>query len=249
MMVADQKKSPFATFDSQKEKPKESGGDFLPFNNILEKTSTGMIDPVEVLKKQQEDSRKEAKRVVEEANAKAASIEQEAYEKGFREGVEKGRSEGLLEYEQSIAQSKELFSEISGRRKNLYLEYEQDIISLVKIMVERLVYQSVSLNPKVVENCLREAISLVVENADVQVRLNSEDYSRFMELGMDTSAMLKGNTRLQFVEDSSISPGGCTLQTDFGEIDATIESCRDKLFASVDKAFQSARSNDESNGQ
>jgi hypothetical protein len=40
----------------------------------------------------------------------------------------------------------------------------------------------------------------------------------------DFIKMLEGAKSVQVVEDSSVGPGGCVIETDFGEIDARISS-------------------------
>jgi len=73
-----------------------------------------------------------------------------------------------------------------------------------------------------------------------QVHLHHEDFELVKQAILKDPSLLPGNARAQLVEDAAISQGGCLLETDFGEIDATFENSRDLLFAAVDKAVASA---------
>jgi flagellar assembly protein FliH len=51
----------------------------------------------------------------------------------------------------------------------------------------------------------------------VDVKLTTEHTKKFIQL-------LEGAQSVQVVEDSSVDPGGCIIETDFGEVDARISS-------------------------
>jgi flagellar assembly protein FliH len=111
-------------------------------------------------------------------------------------------------------------------------------------MVDRLVNHEVSVNPRVIQACFREAMEFVVENSVVQVHLHSEDFHRIKEASLENPTMIAGKSRVELVDDPNISQGGCLLKTDFGEIDATLESCREKLYEAFDRAFLAALAED-----
>jgi flagellar assembly protein FliH len=87
-------------------------------------------------------------------------------------------------------------------------------------------------------------MEFVVENSDVQVHLHTEDFNRIKEASMENPALLSGKGRVQLVDDPNISQGGCLLKTNFGEIDSTLEKCREKLYEAVDRAFLAALAED-----
>lgn len=107
-------------------------------------------------------------------------------------------------------------------------------------MVDRLVYHEVSVNPLVIQACLKKAMEFVVENSTVQIHLHGDDFGRLKKASLENSRLIEGKNRIQLVEDPNIAVGGCFLKTDFGEIDATLENCKARLYGAVEQAFLAA---------
>jgi flagellar assembly protein FliH len=72
------------------------------------------------------------------------------------------------------------------------------------------------------------------------VHLHSDDFQHIKEITLEDPSLLQGARRFELIDDPAVNRGGCLLQTDFGEIDATLDTCRERLFALVDQAFQDA---------
>jgi flagellar assembly protein FliH len=177
---------------------------------------------------------------VNSAREEAAKVMQDAYDQGFAEGEAAGRAQGKGEYEDRIAKLSSLLSTLDVQRAEVLHQHEEDLLQLIKTMVDRLVNHEVSVNPLVIKASLQKAMDFVVENSMVQVHLHGDDFNRIKKLSLEDPALLEGKNRVQLVEDPNISAGGCLLKTDFGEIDATLAQSREKLFALVDQAFMAA---------
>ena len=59
---------------------------------------------------------------------------------------------------------------------------------------------------------------------DVIVRVNLADLQLTTEHAKDFIEAAENAKKLSIVEDSSVDRGGCVIETDFGEIDARIQS-------------------------
>ncbi|MDA8166101.1 MAG: FliH/SctL family protein, partial [Desulfobacteraceae bacterium] len=94
--------------------------------------------------------------------------------------------------------------------------------------------------------CLREALQYVAENSRIKVHLHADDFERLREASLEDPSLLEGKNRLQLVEDPAVAAGGCFLETDFGEVDATLDRCREKLYAELDRIFRD-QTNESSN--
>ncbi len=224
----------------------EGAASFVSFESMLPpEERTGSVgedlpDPIEEARKEQEAIRLETEEMVAKANAEKERIEQEAYDKGFARGEEEGRIAGQKEFDEKIAKALELIGTLTDERGRVGKQYEEDLLTLVKTMVERLVYHEVSVNPLVIQACMRKAMEYVVEDSTVMVHLQADDFQSIKEMSLDDPTLLEGTSKVELIEDPVVSQGGCRLQTDFGEIDATMENCKEKLFEIVDRAFLAA---------
>jgi flagellar assembly protein FliH len=195
-------------------------------------------DPLQVLQDEQDRLRVETEKMVAAAEARVTEIEEQAREKGFTQGREEGLAAGKTEFSGRINKVNELLRAIEQERPVLHKQYEKELLPLVKAVSQRLVNQEILTNPQVVTAGLREAMEYMVENSRVKVHLNPDDYANLTAKGLDSD--LAGHKHLTLVADEDIAVGGCFLETDLGEIDATVEVRQEKLFAAVDQAFIAA---------
>jgi flagellar assembly protein FliH len=77
-----------------------------------------------------------------------------------------------------------------------------------------------------------QALRKVKARGNVIIRVNIADLKLTTEHIKDFIQMMEG-TGIQVVEDSTVGPGGCIIETDFGEIDARISSQLAELEAKI----------------
>lgn len=195
-----------------------------------------------------EAARRDAEEIVSKAKEQAADIEREAYEKGLAKGEQEGLAAGEKKYAEEIAKAKDLLQTLQNQVETVHRQHEQDLLVLIKAMVDRLVNHEVSVNPMVIQACLKKTMEFVVDNSIVKVHLHTDDFNRLKEAGLANPALFEGKSKVQLIEDPTVSLGGCLVSTDFGEIDATLEGCRDKLYEAVDQAFIAALADGSSQG-
>ncbi len=187
-----------------------------------------------------EIAREEAAEILAQAREEAARLQQEAREKGKAQGEKEGRAKAEKEYAARIRQLEQMAAALRDLRRELFDRYQEELLTLVKSVSERLVRHEVSVNPLVIRACFQEAMGFVVENSLVKVHISPDDFHHLKEAGLADPSMFGGKNRVQLVEDPTVSAGGCLLKSSFGEIDATLENGREKLYEAVDRAFMAA---------
>ncbi len=220
---------------------------FLSFETLWKagpEDAASALDPMQALRDKQEEAERVSEEMVARARDEAASIEKDAREKGFVEGKEEGKKIVRDEFKEKFDQLDTMLRGIDGQRAILNKHYEKDMLSLVKAMVDRLVNHEVSVNMNVIQACLRKTLNFVVENTKVKVLLHPDDFNRIKEASLENPELLEGKKNIQLVEDPDISVGGCFLDTEFGEVDATLESRRENLYKAVDEAFYASLTED-----
>lgn len=237
---------------SNNPKPDQSGNSqsaqknqegFMSFDALLKDTVGPEAESKTVMEspfKAQEDNRMARKRsevIIEEAKQEAVRLKEEA----VQQGIEQGKQQVKDETSQLMQQYAAVLAEIQAQRPTLQQTYEQDIIGLLKVMVEQLTNYEVTVSDKIIQTCLKKAMEFVVSQSSVRVRLNTQDFQHIKTAGLEDPTLLEGKSQVQLVEDPSISMGGCYLESSFGEIDATLENRRDQLYLAIDEAFREAQ--------
>ncbi len=215
--------------------------EFLSFEDFWQvKPGSAEAKGLEKHKSPREIAMEEAAEILRQAGDQAETLRQEAYAEGFAKGEAEGKAAGLARYEQQRQELAALVCALEGEREAVLREHEESMLALITAMVDRLVYHEVSVNPLVIQACLKKAMEFVVENSTVQIHLHGDDFARLKKASLEDSRLIEGKNRIQLVEDPSIAVGGCFLKTDFGEIDATLENSKTRLYGAIEQAFFSA---------
>ncbi|MEW6220012.1 MAG: FliH/SctL family protein [Thermodesulfobacteriota bacterium] len=217
--------------------------DFLPFDQFWQEgvAQKPEQDHEAELARRREEVDRQLQAMLAKAREEGARLERDGYEKGYAQGEKDGVAFGRKQYEVEVQRLERLLARIDTDRQELHRRYEADLVTLVKTLVDRLVFHEVAASPRVIAACLDAAQAYVVENAVVRVHLSPEDFAQLQQGGLDASQLLARTQRVDLVEDPAVLAGGCLLETDFGDVDATLESRRDKLFALVDGLLAAGR--------
>ena len=146
-----------------------------------------------------------------------------------RRAFERGREQGALEATRAAQQVRSGHMERIGQViANLQVALDQlgsggaDALLDLSLEVARQVIRGeLALRRDAVLPAVREAIALIVDHtAHPRVHLSPQDFDLVSaELGADAS-----HRGCRFVADPSVPPGGCRIETQQGEIDATLET-------------------------
>ena len=186
-------------------------------------------------RKIKEDAENEAKRIVEDANLKAEQIvkkaekkaeeilekaKEEAFESGFNEGFQKGEEEvkRLIDRLHIILQA------AIDKRKEILKNAETQLIDLV-LLIARKVVKTISEEERnvVIEN-IKEALKKVRVEAEITIRVNIKDLEITTKQKENFISMIESLENVRIEEDSRVDPGGCIIETSFGDIDARIQT-------------------------
>ena len=177
----------------------------------------------------------EAEKIIANAGQKAKEIEEasrlafeaerkEAEEAGRAAGRETGFAEGKAEVARLVERTQKVLERAQDKRAEILSETEQEIIDLV-LLISRKVIKVISENQRnVVISNVVQALRKVKGRGNILIRVNMSDLKLTSEHLKDFIQLLEGSKSIQVLEDSTVDPGGCIIETDFGEIDARISS-------------------------
>jgi flagellar assembly protein FliH len=144
----------------------------------------------------------------------------EAYAKGKREGMAAAQAQ-FNTSAQALAQALE---EVSRLRQILAENSKQDMLRLVMAVSEQVIRREVTADPQVIVGIIENALQSSVRADHYRVRVNPDDLGKVSERKPLFLASISGLKNLSIESDSSISPGGCRVDSDLGEVDATLET-------------------------
>lgn len=149
------------------------------------------------------------------------------YDEGFQQGHEAGLKAGETDILQQAQQWKALIDSLNNPLKSVDSIVEQDLLSMISLLVRQMVYHELQQKPELVLTAVREALAVLpVSDRQLKVYLNPED----MEL-VKNGLKLDEDTGWQWYEDPLVSRGGAKLVTADTTIDATVETRLNNLIS------------------
>lgn len=171
----------------------------------------------------------EADRLIEEAKAEAKkqsdSIAEEAWQRGYAEGMEAAAS-----------QNRELLEEAERTRDLAIAEYEsmmnrmeEDMVNLVLDVSRKAVASELSLNRNVIIQLIRDALSKCSNKNGAVVKVSAEDADYLAEHMDDLLAEVEGADSIEIKPDAKLKQGDCIIETTIGNVDAGATTRLDKI--------------------
>jgi flagellar assembly protein FliH len=170
------------------------------------------------------EAREEAERINTEAQERSQETEKEARERGYNEGHKEGFENGKGEAERLIGRLHVILNKAIERRNEIIDESEEQLVELVLQIAKKVVLVISEQQRNVVINNVIQALRKLKGKADVIIRVNLQDLEMTTEHTDEILDQVERVGNITVAEDSSVDPGGCIIETDFGEIDARISS-------------------------
>ncbi len=149
------------------------------------------------------------------------------------EAYARGRRESLAQIREDFGQSVEALSlameQLSALRESLLLDNLNDMKRLVMVIAEQVVGAVVEQDPDLILRTLKKALHFSVQSDEYQIRVSPDDFKAVTEKKPFFLSAISGLNNIVFESDPSISPGGCVVESELGEVDATIEAQLDEI--------------------
>ena len=197
------------------------------FEEVRRKTDQASREKIEIeteANRVLDQARTDAEKMIQDARDQVAQIEEEARKTGEIAGREEGYQEGRKEAERLVERLHMILARAIEKREEMIDEAETQMIDLV-LMISRKVIKVISENQKnVVVNNIVQALRKLKSRGDVAIRVNLADLDLATDHTRDFMKMVENVKSITVLEDTSVDPGGCIIETDFGQIDARITS-------------------------
>ena len=165
----------------------------------------------------------EAEQIVLAAKKNAEEIESQAYTLGYEQGHKDGEELGRKQFQVGIQHLEKFLENFKKQTATLSSAYEAQMLQICLIVAKAMVEKEISTDKELISRVLARALNKTVEGSSVTIHLNPRDFENLDE---DILARLSGpgGNKIEFKEDVKVSRGGCMIETDFGLVDASVES-------------------------
>jgi flagellar assembly protein FliH len=172
--------------------------------------------------------RREASKIVDEARREAAAVRQEAETAGRKaaeQAIERILDEKIAKQMKTLTPALQAAAaQIRDAKQGWLEQWEGRAVALAAAMAARLVRGELARRPEISVQWIREALELVTGSGEFAIHLNPGDYEALERQATQVAASMHPTAAVRLVADPAISPGGCRVATEFGNVDMQIET-------------------------
>ena len=228
-----QEKSEELFFEHEEKMEYETESETERLENIIENKRVELeniqVEAVKTIK----DAEKKAKEILEnainDANSEVNDIKANAWEEGFNRGKQEAMQRMEEDVDAVLISANKVLTESSIKAREIFRDNKSEIIKLSFEIAKKIIKKEVSDKEVLFEN-LVEAMKKAQSNKELKIFVNWEQLS----FGKEIKDILKNNFQgietIDIIEDRTVEPGGCIIETKLGKIDATIKNQLDIVF-------------------
>lgn len=184
---------------------------------LLKKDSFSVKPDQKILKGNDYASLLSSQEMMESAKKRAEEIIEDA-KRAFEEEKKRGFEEGLKEGNQKVS---EFMIDAVGRSVENFETFENDMIELVVNALRKILGEMDE--KELVKRVVQEALATVRNQKKVNLTVNPAQVEIIKEQLTDLLAKFPTINFIEILSDPRVKPGGCTLETEVGVVDATID--------------------------
>jgi flagellar assembly protein FliH len=176
-------------------------------------------------------------RVEQEALARLKEMQEQTYEQayqlGFNEGREKAYTEARTELEAKLDHLSKVLGSIEGLKSDLVAFNETHIMHLIFHMARKIAMGEIAENRELILGVVKQAVESAQSDENVTVRVSPEDFAFIEQIKESLGKEHEPVKRAKLEASDEITDGGCIIETNYGDVDATVEQRVEKLWESL----------------
>ena len=149
---------------------------------------------------------------------------QEAKEQGYREGYEQGTQAAEEQYAGKLDEAEFLYRKAVDDRRQYLFDSEPLIVDMACAVAKKIMNREVTIDREWVLDVVRAALEEIHDAGKIEVRVHPDDFELVQANRNGLRKEVPGQTELLVLPDRVVEPGGCVVQTAYGNIDARIDT-------------------------
>jgi len=148
---------------------------------------------------------------------------QEGYDLGLIEGGEKAFQETKAALLERMSSMEHFLKRLEDLKSHLMVDNEAALVKVVFLIAKKIAMRDLEENRDAVWEILQHVIQEFQNDERLVVRLNAADLAFLETLQEKSGQKFESLKRIKFITDDNIKPGGCLIDTEYGNVDATLD--------------------------
>ncbi|MBQ9610652.1 MAG: hypothetical protein IJV15_14570 [Lachnospiraceae bacterium] len=184
-------------------------------------------DALDEAKKIKEAAEAEADRIIESAHAQAEEIKENAYKAGFEQGLEEGNLEGQRRTDEYLADVKKEQEKMAAKLEEENDEYladaEHKLVNFTCDMIEKITGILLDDYKPVMFNMINNALNEAEASLKYTIKICEDSYYYVEDNKERIVGAANPNITIDIFSDPKLEKGQCTIETDNGIIDLSMD--------------------------
>ena len=163
-----------------------------------------------------------------------AALEAAAFQRGCEQGRLEGLDAGRREVAPVIKQLRQVMGDLQAAWRQLQGQAEHDAVGLALAVARKILGREPSVTPEQVLDVVKAAVAKVSDQDRILIRIDPADIEVVRTHDETIDAWVEKAGAVTIEADNSVGPGGCVIETDFGDVDARLE----KQLEVIEAAFK-----------
>src|SRR5215213_1369083 len=185
-------------------------------------------------------ARNEAAQILAQAQAEAEQLREQARMEGHAEGYEAGRADAAAQCAPAVQALAETQAQAQAERERTAERMEEAAVGLALQIADKALTGAITAQPERVVDVVRGALRCLVERDRVTILVHPQDLQTVREAADGLIRQLGGIEHLEVQEERRVQRGGAIVRSQFGEIDARIETKLDRAREILQAELQQA---------
>jgi flagellar assembly protein FliH len=154
-------------------------------------------------------------------------VQENAYQQGYDLGLIEGTEKAFQESKESLLNQmksmEDLLKRVEDLKTHLLVDNEKALVTFVYQIAKRIALRDLEENRDAVWEILQHVVNEFQNDERMSVRISQEDLAFLETLQQKSGKKIESLKRINFIADDSIKSGGCMIDTEYGNVDASLE--------------------------
>jgi flagellar assembly protein FliH len=167
-------------------------------------------------------------KIEEEALQQMKSVQEKAYKEAYELGLAEGREQALAENRHVLISKIESLDKIlhalEEMKTRVTADHEAHIIRMIMGLAARIAMREIKTDPASILPVVLQIVADAQSDEMVTIRVAPEDFAFLEKAREKTGKQAEALRRVKFEVADGVASGGCFLESNYGSIDATVET-------------------------
>lgn len=210
----------------------------LDFQEIIEEKKKELIriqeEAVKIITEAEKHAQEIHDKMIADAKLEVNDIKANAWEDGYSRGKNAAEENMQEDVDAILISANRVLTEASIKAREIFQNNQEGIINLSFVIAKKIIKKHVS-DKEVLFGNLLEAMKKVQSTKELKIFINWDQLNYSKELKERLKNSFQGIEVIDIIEDRTVEPGGCIIETKLGKIDATIENQLEIVFNALNE--------------